>query len=163
MDILSHSLLGAAVVRDKHLLLPALIFGAGPDLLNGIPTWLAMTSLLRREGKTWHEVLKFLLISEEWQKAPRWTKISYNYIHSLFLGAIIFILLYLIYPPWLVLMKAWFLHLVLDFFTHTSWFSIKPLYPLSDWQMDFFNWFETPIKYLGVFISFMIFAFVYLI
>ncbi len=161
MDILSHSLLGAAVVADKNLLLPALVFGAGPDLLNGLPTHLYMIRKLRAEGKEWPEVFRSLVTPYEWQKAPSWTHTLYLNLHSLFFAFLLAGALYFFYPAWLILMKAWFLHIGLDFFLHRGWFGIKPFYPLSNYQFNLVNWFETPLKYLALPLSLIVFIAVY--
>ena len=162
MDVVSHALLGASVVADQKLVWPALIFGAGPDLINGIPVHLFMIWKLKKEGKSWPEIFQILKNPDEWKKAPVWTHTLYLYLHSLWFALLVGTAIYLFYPPWLVLMKAWFLHIGLDFFLHRDWFGVKPFYPLSRWQFNLVNWFETPLKYLGVPISLLIFLLVYL-
>lgn len=162
MDIISHALLGGAVVADQKLLLPAILFGAGPDILNGVPVHLAVLRILRKDGKKWKEVLPIILQPDFWRReAPSWTHTSYLYIHSLLFAGATALLLFLIYPPWLPLMKAWLLHIGLDYFTHKDWYAVKPLYPFSEWNIGFFNWFKTPLKYVGIPLSVIIFWLVY--
>lgn len=162
MDIISHALLGGAVVADRDLILPALLFGMGPDLLNGIPVYIGASRSLRKEGISWSTVWRLLHTPGHWQKAAPWTHTSYLYLHSLFPAILLTIAIYLLYPSWLTLMKAWFLHLGIDYITHKNWFTAKPLYPLSNWNIGLCNWFETPLKYGGALLSLGIFVKVYL-
>lgn len=163
MDIISHALLGAAVVADEKLLWPALFFGAAPDILNGIPTHLAMMRRKKKEGMSFGRILKSFFSPEQWEGAPSWMHTIYGYTHSLLLALAIYIFLWVVYPPWIILMKAWLLHLAIDFLTHRDWFAVRLLHPFSDWQAGLFNWFETPLKYLGIIISIPIFALVYFV
>lgn len=161
MDIVSHALLGAAIVKDQNLLVPALAFGAGPDILNGIPVHIAMFRRLRNEGKSWRDIFSALLNPQWWLTAPTWTHASYLHMHSLFFAGLISLALYIIHPPWLILMKAWFLHIGIDIFTHREWFATRPFYPLSNWHVDAFNWFESPLRYAGIVISAFVLGIVY--
>ncbi|MBI2515222.1 hypothetical protein HYV91_03545 [Candidatus Wolfebacteria bacterium] len=161
MDIFSHALLGAAVVNNKELLLPAFLFGAGPDLISGIPVWTATIYRLRKEKKSWREIRRFFCDPHNWQSAPAWTHTFYIYLHSLLFAILLSWFIYYFYPPWLILMRAWFLHIILDIPTHKDWFAHKPFYPFSNRNFGLFNWFETPLLYLGVLISAVIFGLVY--
>lgn len=83
MDFISHAFLGSALVADKKLLLPALFFGAGPDLINGIPVHFATAWRLKNEGKTWREIFRIFTDLYAWKKTPAWTHTLYLHMHSL--------------------------------------------------------------------------------
>lgn len=81
----------------------------------------------------------------------RLTAFLYNVGHSLFVFAVVFGILFLIFrrPVWE--MCGWLLHILIDIPTHSYQFYPTPfLWPFSDWKLDGFSWANPPFMILNI-------------
>ncbi len=134
MDIISHALWGATVVRKKPLLWWAALTGAAPDLLsNGI----AFLYLLFAHGRLWS--------TTTWPLLPPTLKSLYSLTHSLIGLAIVAGLFLLFERRYFVLVLPYALHLAMDLMSHRGDFLYRLLYPLVEYdanRITGLNWWE---------------------
>ena len=135
MDLLSHALWGATIVRRKQFVWWAALFGALPDILGSGPGFLY---LLFARGIIWG--------TNTWQAMPEWTRDAYHLSHSLLGVAIIAVLLLCIGRRWLLLLIPFSFHIVLDLFTHVTDPLARLLFPFVAWdaaRVIGVNWWES--------------------
>lgn len=128
MDIVSHAIIGRAVVTPKSTRKEASIivfFAILPDIFQ-IPTYIFLGYVNNR--------FLFFPHNDDWigfrDAYPHWSQL-WEIPHSLFfLIAIIWpVMVWLKLPK--VVMLAYFLHIFVDIFTHTGEWAVKPFYPLN--------------------------------
>lgn len=159
MDILSHGLWGGVIAgrRNKKNFIWAFLFGIAPDLFSfGIFT--GMTILGLASGPDWSAGVP--LESD----IPQYVHHLYDFTHS----AVVFLVFFLIVwavrrrPFWP--MTAWFLHIALDFPTHTAKFFPTPiLWPFVDVRFSGIPWSHPIIFIPNVVLLVLVYVWVYVI
>ncbi|MDO8469519.1 MAG: hypothetical protein Q7S84_00675 [bacterium] len=147
MDLLSHALWGATIVRKRHLVWWAALFGALPDLVGSAPGFLY---LLFARGILWG--------TDTWQLMPAWTHDAYHLSHSLLGIAVVAVTLACVGKwharttdtvrsgGWLILILPFSFHIVLDLFTHVTDPLARLLFPFVAWDAAHVigvNWWES--------------------
>jgi len=127
MDIVSHALIGSLIASKTHnpkVVFWSTIFSVLPDIPQ-IPQYFFVGFLGRR--KFW------IPKSQDWKgvtaKYPGWAA-QYFIPHSFFILPIIGLVIWLFKLPLLALV-AYALHIIIDIFTHTGEWSVKPFYPFK--------------------------------
>ncbi|MFA4937449.1 MAG: hypothetical protein WC575_04175 [Patescibacteria group bacterium] len=125
MDIFSHALWGATIIRKKPLIWWAALVGALPDLLGSGPGFFY---LLIIRNQFWGANI--------WQLLPTWAIVDYHFWHSLVSVLILLIILWLLGRRWLVLIFPYLLHLLIDLFTHQGDALYRLFYPLLSYSSE---------------------------
>ncbi len=147
MDILSHALWGATIVRDKELL--PLVIGASvfPDV-GCLPD---VFEVLRVYYQDYKRGVKrsFKELLTDWKEIPSRASAFgvYYFFHSFFVWLALTGALFLIARDYLVISICYLLHLLIDIPTHRearpffpfSKFHIKGVYFLDDWRVFLIN------------------------
>lgn len=132
MDALSHAAWGATVVRSPKLFGWAALAGFLPDL---VPALYGVV----RYGKRYFTDI----IDQSFAEHPgNFYIILYRFTHSLIPITIVSLVLGVVAPMWLPLVIPYYLHLAMDVFTHRGLWATRLLYPLSDWHIDGWNWWQ---------------------
>lgn len=154
MDIISHSVWGATIVRRPKLLIPILISGSLPDLISTVI------------GFIYLQFTQGFNFSFDWNTLPTWSRDLYGYSHSL-IGLVIFSSLIIIFArQYLILIYPYAFHIFLDLFTHSGDPLARLFYPLINynpqrvWGLDWWkypwtsviNWTLIVIINIGFFI-----------
>ena len=135
MDVLSHALWGATIIRKKPLVWYAALFGALPDILGSGPGFLY---LLVVRGIIWG--------TDTWQLMPEWTHDAYHLSHSLLGIAIVAIALACVGRRKLVLLVTYAFHVAIDLATHVTDPLARLLFPFVPWDAAHvigMNWWES--------------------
>lgn len=133
MDIISHALWGATVVRKKHLVWWAVLVGAAPDLLsNGV----AFFYLLIAHSQLWS--------ASTWPLLPSILKNAYNVTHSIVGVAIVAGLFFLFWKRYMILVIPYVLHVAMDLFAHEGNVINRLLFPFQESTIAVYglNWWE---------------------
>lgn len=146
MDIISHGLWGGAgfLRRSKKSFWTAFSFGFLPDLLAF--GWFSFTVLSRIEDEYDLGNVDFTKFEPPTHNfVPQYVFEIYNYTHSLFIFAAIFILAWIIFKKPILEMSAWGLHILMDIPTHTNAFFPTPfLFPFSSYSYSGISWASIP-------------------
>ncbi len=135
MDLVSHALWGATVVRKRPFVWWAALFGALPDLLGSAPGFFY---LLFARGILWG--------TGTWQFMPQWTRDAYHLSHSLLGLIIVAVALAAVGKRWLVFALPYAVHLTLDLVTHVTDPFARLLFPFMPWEtarVVGVNWWES--------------------
>ncbi len=133
MDIFSHALWGATIIRKKELIPWALFLGAAPDLLGSGPAffYLLFNNLLQ-EKKLWAVLPDFL-------------RSNYSFWHSLLGIFLVFLLILMVKRKYWFLTFPYLFHVFLDFFTHEIDILARLFFPFVKYnplRVMGFNWWE---------------------
>jgi len=134
MDIFSHALWGATIVRTKTLVFGALLAGAAPDLLGSGPGFLY---LLLAHHRIWSTTTWILL--------PGWMVGNYHLWHSLLGAGIFFMLLLFLAERFWILILPFLLHIFVDLFTHQGYIWYRLFFPFVRYDINRIsgiNWWE---------------------
>jgi hypothetical protein len=135
MDMISHGVWGATIVRRKNLLIPAFIIGVLPDLISTVPGFIYVQF---SQGLTW---------AFAWSALPAWSTGLYDYSHSLLGLATFSLLILFFFRKYLILIYPYAAHIFLDLFTHQNDILARLFYPWVAydqsrvWGLD---WWEHP-------------------
>lgn len=142
MDTISHGLWGGAGFyhKSRKSFWTAFAFGVLPDFLAF--GWL-FTTLLINLGLGKIDFTKFEPPTKDF--APPYVHTIYNFTHSLFVFAAVFIIVWVILKKPMLEMLAWGLHILMDIPTHTHAFFPTPfLYPFSSYSFNGISWASQP-------------------
>jgi len=128
MDAMSHALVGVAIatagkygVQEGALVV---FFSVLPDIIQ-IPLYLKVGKESRRAF--------WIPKDSDWRgfrdKHPEWASV-FDIPHSLFFLIPLYLAIVLLHLP-LILLFAYFLHIVLDIFTHRGEWKVKLFYPIN--------------------------------
>jgi len=135
MDIISHGVWGATIIRQPKLLIPAIVSGFLPDLISTVA------------GFFYLQVTQGLNLTFVWSALPAWSRDLYGYSHG-FLGLAVFSgILILFAKRYWILICPYALHIFLDLFTHRGDPLARLLYPFLDYnpqRLLGWNWWEYP-------------------
>jgi len=133
MDIISHGIWGATIVRRPKLLIPILLSGFLPDLISTVI------------GFFYLQITEGINLTFIWNSLPAWSQVLYGYSHSL-VGLVIFSILIIIFARnYLILIIPYAFHIFLDLFTHVSDPLVRLFYPFVNFNSDRLwgiNWWE---------------------
>lgn len=135
MDIFSHAVWGATLVRKRPLVWWALLFGAGPDILGSGPGALY---LLVVKGVFWG--------TNTWQLMPDFFRQNYAFWHSILGIAAIAIFLLIAGRRYLMLLLPFSFHVLLDLFTHETDILSRLFHPFTPYLPERVvgaNWWES--------------------
>lgn len=147
MDILSHALWGATVVRNKELLPLVIGVSTFPDV-GSLPQ---VFEVLRSYYKDYQKGIRrtFGELLTDWKKIqPSVFAFNFYYFfHSFFVWLVLTGALFLIARDYLVISICYLLHLLIDIPTHRearpffpfSKFHIRGIYFLDDWRVFLIN------------------------
>ena len=135
MDILSHALWGATVIRTRPLLYWAFLTGAAPDILGSGPGFLYLLSVRHRMWSvgTWPLLLP-------------WMQDNYHLWHSLVGSAFFFIFLLFFSQRFWILILPYLLHIFMDVLTHRGNGWQRMLFPFKFTAVSTIsgiNWWES--------------------
>ncbi|MBI3440463.1 MAG: hypothetical protein HY052_01440 [Proteobacteria bacterium] len=131
MDILSHGLWGATILRNRKVVWWAFLSGMAPDILGSGGAFIYLLTI----GKFWG--------TGTWQLLPPWAKELYHFHHSLLAALIYFLLLRCISRRHGILILPYLLHILMDAFTHATDGGGRLLYPLhTSLGISGLNWWE---------------------
>lgn len=142
MDIISHGLWGGAGFyhKSRKSFWTAFTFGVMPDFLAF--GWF-FTTLLVNLGLGKINFTKFEPPVKD--LAPQYVHTIYNFTHSLFIFAAVFIIVWIIFKKPMLEILAWGLHILMDIPTHNHAFFPTPfLYPFSSYKLDGISWASQP-------------------
>ncbi|MBN2567320.1 hypothetical protein JXB02_04520 [Candidatus Woesearchaeota archaeon] len=129
MDTFAHLLWTLLVFRRSDNLGLALAFGVLPDLASWGVTMVYGIAKRIPLGKP------------DLARVPRWSHVLYGLTHSVFVWAVVFVLLWAFSGRIPYYTLAWLLHLAIDIPTHSRDFLPTPfLWPLSDWAFPGISW-----------------------
>ena len=135
MDIISHGIWGATIVRRPKLLIPILLSGFLPDLISTATGFLYL------------QITQGINLTFSWSSLPVWSTALYGYSHGL-IGLVIFSILIIIFARnYLILIIPYAFHIFLDLFTHVSDPLARIFYPFVKYSGDRLwgiNWWEHP-------------------
>lgn len=142
MDIFSHGLYGGAGFfhRSKKSFWTAFTIGVLPDFLTFF--W-PFTVLLYQAG---FGKVNFAMFEPPIKDTmPQYVHTLYNFTHSIFIFAVVFIIIWIILKRPALEMLAWGLHILMDIPTHSHIFFPTPfLYPFSSYTFDGLSWASQP-------------------
>lgn len=138
MDILSHGLWGATVLRpfrkgeDKRkFLLWAMLAGMAPDILGSGAAFIYLLMI----GEFWGE--------GTWQFLPQWTRELYHFHHSLLSVVVYWAILFIVVREYDILILPYLFHVLLDGVTHDTNLLNRLFYPaVFDYGIHGLNWWE---------------------
>lgn len=131
MDILTHGLWGATILRRRKGVWWAFLAGTVPDLLGSTPAFIYLLTM----GKFWG--------TDTWQYLPQWTREVYHFHHS-FLSVVLYgVVVSVAARGYVVLLIPYAFHVLLDGFTHSTDIVNRLLYPtVFDVCIHGLNWWE---------------------
>ena len=131
MDILSHGLWGATIIRQRKLVWWGFLSGMMPDILGSGGAFMYLLSI----GEFWG--------TGTWQLLPAWAKELYHFHHSLLSVALYFLVLTLFLREYHALILPYLLHVVMDAFVHANDSIDRLLYPVAlNVGIHGLNWWE---------------------
>jgi hypothetical protein len=131
VDIFSHGLWGATILRKRKLAWWAFLVGMAPDLLGSGAAFIYLLTI----GRFWG--------TDTWQYLPDWTKGMYHFHHSLLALLLYFVALYLISIRYSILLLPYAFHILLDAFTHENNIFNRLFYPgVYEMNLRGLNWWE---------------------
>lgn len=129
MDTLAH-LLWTFIFFYKTKYLPlGLIIGVVPDLLSwGI--YLV------------YRIFKHMPFDKpDLALVPKWVFTLYGITHSIFVFALVCIVVFILWKEWAIVLLPWLIHILMDIPTHTREFLGTPfLWPFSKWLFPGMSW-----------------------
>ena len=150
MDILAHTLwagIGVALLRRRRPVAPRVAAGAValaalPDVVHLLPilAWWAVGS------GTWAAVQAFAvaLPGQEPALPASVAMLSHHLhciLHSAVVAAVVTALVWGLRPAWLLPLLGWWLHIVIDVFTHSAdYYAVPVLYPFTERGFDGIAW-----------------------
>jgi len=132
MDTLSHAAWGATIVRKNPQIWWAAFFGALPDLIT------ALYGIIRyRKG-----YLKYLN-DQAYIKSENddYLKV-YHFFHSFIPISLFTFVLSFIDSSYLIITIPYYLHILMDIFTHQGVWATRIFYPLSNFHFEGYNWWK---------------------
>ena len=142
MDIFSHGLYGGAGFynKSKKSFWTAFAFGIFPDVA---AFGLFFVTLFINLGLGKIDFTKFEPPTRDF--APQYVHTIYNFTHSIFIFAAVFIIVWIILKKPILEMLAWGLHILMDIPTHSHAFFPTPfLFPFSSYSFDGISWASQP-------------------
>lgn len=131
MDILSHGLWGATILRERKVVWWAFLAGIAPDVLGSGSAFVYLLTI----GKFWGTGM--------WRLLPGWTKELYHFHHSLLGVLVYFMALSLFLRNYRLLILPYALHVLMDAFTHSNDSLDRLFYPLeAGANIHGLNWWE---------------------
>lgn len=128
MDTPAHGIWTWIIFHNNPLVWLAVLFGILPDLLS----W-GIYTIWPKKGFDWK--------NPDWSLMPNWIMTLYGITHSLFVVAVVFAIVYLIFKEIPLFLLAWPLHIFIDIPTHDKAFLPTPfLWPLSNYKFAGISW-----------------------
>lgn len=132
MDTLSHAAWGATIIRKKPELWWAAFSGALPDLIT------ALYGLLVHK-KGYFKFLKEFAFSK---KADDYYIKVYYFSHSFIPITLVTLIIYFVRPAWAVIAIPYYLHILVDIFSHRGIWATRIFYPFSNFHFEGRNWWQ---------------------
>ncbi|MCH7492694.1 metal-dependent hydrolase [Patescibacteria group bacterium] len=132
MDVMSHAVWGATIVRKRPEMWWAAFIGALPDLLT------ALYGLIRFKGKYLLYMSNLRLTAN---KDDTYFKVYY-FFHSLLPISVVAIVIYFMAPSYLILVLPYYFHIFLDVFTHRGIWGTRLFYPISNFHFHGRDWWK---------------------
>lgn len=132
MDILSHALWGATIVRDKELL-PLVI---GGSLLPDAGCLPDVFIVLRTYYQDYKKGVRrsFRKLLTDWKEIPSRVAVFnfYYFFHSFFTWLMLTFVLFLVAKDYLIVSLIYLIHLIIDIPTHRE---ARPFFPFSQFRL----------------------------
>lgn len=132
MDVFSHAAWGATIIRKPPLVWWAALFGALPDILT------SFFGLLKYRGKFLKELDSMMNGDSKYRIYFQ----VYYYTHSFIPITGLAIILYLIAPSYWIITIPYYLHILLDIFTHRGIWATRIFYPFSNFHFNGHDWWK---------------------
>ncbi len=132
MDTIAHAAWGATIVRKPPLIWWAALSGALPDIIPATYMW------LRQRGRITRGVVA---LQEDFPEDDSYVTVYY-WTHSFIPISILAIVLTAVEPVYLMLTVPYYLHLLMDIFSHRGLWATRIFYPFSDIHFNFVNWWD---------------------
>jgi len=72
---------------------------------------------------------------------PKWVFTLYGITHSIFVFALVGVIVFIIWKEWVIVLLPWLIHILMDIPTHTREFLGTPfLWPFSEWVFPGTSW-----------------------
>lgn len=127
--------------KSKKEFLQAFVFGMVPDLFSFGIFWIATTLGFYARPNFSHAAPDESLI-------PAYVHTLYNVTHSLFIFAVIFLIVWFFRKRPFLPMLAWGFHILIDIPSHSTEFFATPfLWPFSDFKVNGIQW-GSPIIFI---------------
>ncbi|RLG90174.1 MAG: hypothetical protein DRO36_06540 [Candidatus Hecatellales archaeon] len=130
MDSVSHAAWGATIIRKLPHVWWAVFFGLLPDIIWGV-YW-----ALKYRGQSFNRGL-------EVRNSPENLEVHfqvYYFVHSLIPITVVTIIIYLVAPSYTIVVIPYYLHIIMDIFTHQGVWATRIFYPLSDFYFEGRDW-----------------------
>lgn len=133
MDVFSHSVWGATIIRKSPLVCWAALFGALPDIIPfvyGVVRFKkAYAKRLRKMGRDEHSSDSYFRV--------------YHFCHSLVPITIVTVIIYYTVPSYWYITIPYYFHIIMDIITHQRIWATRIFYPFSDFHFQFGkNWWQ---------------------
>ncbi|MBU0597485.1 hypothetical protein KKF61_00635 [Patescibacteria group bacterium] len=132
MDVVSHAVWGATIIRKSTHVWWAAFFGALPDLLTGA------YGLVRYGSKYSVELIEF---SELHKPGGLYLKVYY-FFHSFLPISIVAGIIAIFAPNYTIVTLPYYLHIIMDIFTHRGVWATRIFYPISNFHFQGHNWWK---------------------
>lgn len=132
MDTFSHAAWGATIIRKNPQIWWAALFGALPDLLAALYGLLAYRS----------NYLKYLNRFAFAEHVNDYYLKVYYFFHSFIPISVFTLILYVVSPSYVAVTIPYYLHILMDIFTHQGAWATRIFYPLSDFHFQGMNWWK---------------------
>jgi len=132
MDSFSHAAWGATIIRKSPFVWWAALFGALPDLIT------ALYGLFRHR-KSYLKYLNKLAFAEG--ANDDYLKV-YHFFHSFVPISLFTFVLSFVNSSYLIITIPYYLHILMDIFTHQGVWATKIFYPLSNFHFEGYNWWK---------------------
>jgi len=138
MDSFSHAVWGATIIRKVPYLWWAAFFGILPDIIWGV-YW-----ALRYRGKGFKKGLE--VRNSEGGLGIHFK--VYYLVHSLVPITVVTAIMYLMVPAYTIVVIPYYLHIIMDIFTHRGVWATRLFYPFSDFHFEGKDWWKN--KWISV-------------
>jgi hypothetical protein len=85
-------------------------------------------------------ILSLFGIHYNWMNAPSWVWHLYQVTHSLVIFLFAVGILYVVAKKYIPYMLGWGLHIVIDMFSHKTFYQTPFLFPISDFSFGIISW-----------------------
>ena len=153
MDTFAHAIWRFIIFYATGNIWLAIFFGIMPDLFS----WTIYLFYAIATGKMKKEFRR-----PDLDALPNWIHVLYGLTHSVFVIALVFVLVFLFTRQIPIYLWAWPLHVLIDIPTHSRKMLPTPfLWPVFDWKFPGFSWGQTwfmALNYIGIVVA-LIFIF----
>jgi len=146
MDSVSHAVWGATIIRKAPYLWWAAFFGILPDLIWGVYWALVFRSQSFKKGI--ENRLDVNIRSAHFK--------VYYFVHSLIPISVVAVIIYLVSPSFTIVVIPYYIHIIMDIFTHRGVWATRIFYPISDFHFEGMDWWRNQWISVGNWIAIVV-------